>query len=108
MARDYPDIPWQISHYAMTKLEKAHAFCAANVAIVISDPVQPALRIHGLFSRSANPTELREALAAVLHRFPEREFFVPQIWPEDFDTTIFEPLAFIREPLTQFFMRREI
>jgi len=40
--------------------------------------------------------------------FPEREFFVPPIWPEDFGVVIRAPLAFTREPLTQFFTQREI
>ena len=106
--REYPEIPWQISRYALAKLEKTRAFQAKNARVVIGDPESPAIRVHGLFSSSSDWQDLRAALAGVLTLFPEREFFAPAIWPEDFGTKIFEPLGFRREPLRQFLMRQDL
>jgi len=107
-ARDYPEVPWQISRHAIAKVEKTRAFRATNACVVIGDPEAPAIRVHGLFSSEPGWQDLRAALAKVLALFPEREFFAPAIWPEEFGAEVFEPLGFRREPLTQFLMRLDL
>jgi ribosomal protein S18 acetylase RimI-like enzyme len=107
-ARDYPEIPWAISQQANAKVEKTQAFQTESTCIVISDPAAPKIRVHGLFSPFENWPHLRAALAGVLQQFPDREFFAPPVWPEEFGVEVFEPLRFSREPLSQFLMRQEL
>jgi ribosomal protein S18 acetylase RimI-like enzyme len=103
----YPDIPWQISPFAIAKVEKARAFRSGEAHVVIGDPTAQAIRIHGLFTANERLDGVRAALARVLASFAGREFFCPAIWPEQFGAEIFEPLGFRREPLSQFLMRKD-
>ncbi len=75
------------------RVEKTHAFRFENACVIISDPDAPTVRVHGLFSISPDWKKLRDALGALLHRFADREFFAPAIWPEKFGAEIFEPLT---------------
>ena len=75
---------------------------------MISDPAAPKIRLHGLFSASENWPDLRAVLAGVLQQFPDRDFFAPPVWPEEFGAKVFEPLGFSREAMTQFLMRQEL
>ena len=111
-ARDYPEIPWQISRHAIAKAPVARAFRTETVCVIIGDPEATPVRIyaaiaidppHGLVWK-----ELRGVLAGVIARFPNRELFAPAIFPEDFGTWLFEPLGFKQEPISQFLMRREL
>jgi ribosomal protein S18 acetylase RimI-like enzyme len=105
---DYPELPWQISRFAIAKIPGARAFGLGDTCVVIGSPESSPIRIQAFRGYSPydwNP--LRNLLRAVLAKFPEREFFAPQIFPEQFGTEIFEPLRFKREPLNQFLMRRE-
>lgn len=105
----FPDIPWQISPHAVAKLTAGRAFKIDNVHIVIGDPAVDPIRVHGLFwQEEKNWDAPRNALAAVLRRFPKSGFFAPAIFPEQFGTSIFEPLGFVREPLNQVLMRRDL
>src|SRR5450755_1198367 len=103
--RNYPSVPWQITRYAVAKVEATRAFCAGNAHVVIGDANAPVIRLHGLFSRPNEWKDLRATLAGVVQQFPNREFFTPAIFPEDFGENIFQPLGFVRETLSQFFMR---
>jgi hypothetical protein len=51
---------------------------------------------------------LREALSALLQRYPDHEFFTPSVFPEKFGQEVFQPLGFTREPLSQFPMRYDL
>jgi ribosomal protein S18 acetylase RimI-like enzyme len=111
-ARDFPEIPWQISRHAVAKAGVARAFRTETVCVVIGDPEATPVRIYAAIS--VDPPhgvvwkELRALLAGVMARFPHREFFAPAIFPEEFGTHLFEPLGFQQEPISQFLMRREL
>jgi len=106
---EYPDMPWQISRYAVAKLSGARVFCLNNAAVVIGDPDLSPVRVHAFFGHDAdNWSSVRNVMAAVLQKFPGSEFFAPPIFPEQFGVEIFGPLGFIREPLNQFLMRCDL
>ena len=111
-ARDYPELPWQISRHSIAKAPLARAFRTETVCVVIGDPEATPVRIYAAIS--VDPPhglvwkELRGVLAGVIARFPNREFFAPAIFPEDFGTHLFEPLGFKQEPISQFLMRRDL
>ena len=109
---NYPEIPWQISQHAIAKVPVTRAFRTETVCVVIGDPEARPVRIHAALSidppRGAVWSELRSVLAGVMTRFPNREFFAPAIFPEEFGTHLFEPLGFTREPISQFLMRRDV
>ena len=99
-AREFPQLPWQISRHAVAKLESARAFASDRALAVISDPTAAGpIRIHAVSSR--------QALSALLQRHSDREFLARPFFPEYFGQEIFEPLGFTREPLTQWLMRFE-
>ncbi len=100
---DFPEIPWQISRHAVAKLAQATAYKGDNACVVISNPDAPPIRIHALLG---NKTAFRKVLAAVLSKFPNREFFAPALFPERIG--IFQSLGFVREPLNQFLMRHDL
>jgi|ERR1700736_567697 len=106
---DYPELPWQISRFAMVKIPNARAFSLSGQCVVIGAPAPEPVRIHGFFGHGDNDwIAPRNALRAVLTKFPGTEFFAPQIFPEQFGPEIFEPLGFKREALNQFLMRRDL
>ena len=111
-ARDYPELPWQISRHAIAKAQIARAFRTETVCVVIGDPEATPVRIYGAISvdppHALAWKELRGVLAGVIARFPHREFFAAAIFPEDFGTHLYEPLGFKQEPISQFLMRREL
>jgi hypothetical protein len=86
----------------------ARAFNCGDACVVIGDPTAAPIRVHALLSGLDNPEPVRVALEAVAARYPGRELFAPPIWPEDYSATVFEPLGFVREPITQFLMRRDL
>lgn len=108
---DYPELPWQISRHAVAKAPVARAFRTETVCLIIGDPEATPVRIYSASSidppRGLVWHDLRSVLAGVIARFPNREFFAPAIFPEDFGTQLFEPLGFVREPISQFLMRRD-
>ena len=111
-ARDYPELPWQISRHAIAKAPIARAFRTETVCLIIGDPEATPVRIYAAIS--VDPPhglvwkELRGVLAGVIARFPHREFFAPAIFPEEFGTHLFKPLGFKIEPISQFLMRRDL
>lgn len=108
---EYPDIPWSISRHAITKAVGTRAFRRGGAAIVIADLPEAPIRVHGFFSETAGPQdfdESREILHALFGQFPSRAFFAPPVFPELCGRRLFEPLGFIREPISQFFMRRDL
>jgi ribosomal protein S18 acetylase RimI-like enzyme len=108
-AMEFPTLPWQISRYAVPKLPAAHAFCRNDVSIVVGSTEAQPIRLHGFFGYDGQDWKrLRDLAAAVLGTFPQKEFFAPAIFPEQFGTEIFQPLGFAREPLNQFLMRRDL
>ena len=88
-------------------MAKTRAYHCGDVRVIISDPETAPIRVHGLFSTSAEWQPVRAALSAVMASFPETEFFAPPVWPEEFGVQVFEPLGFAREPISQFLMRRD-
>jgi ribosomal protein S18 acetylase RimI-like enzyme len=105
---EYPNIPWQISRHAVLKVPGARAFGDGTACDVISDTTVPYIRVHGFLAAEQNWNALRNILAAVIQQFPNREFFTPPIFPDQFGCEIFAPLGFIREPLNQLLMRRKL
>jgi hypothetical protein len=108
-ASGYPEIPWQISRFAMAKIPNGRALALDGQCVIIGGAAPEPVRIHGFFGyRNHDWTGLRNLLRAVLTKFPDTEFFAPQIFPDQFGPEVFEPLGFKRETLNQFLMRREL
>ena len=105
---EYPNIPWQISRHAVLKVLGARAFGDGAACGVISDTTVQHIRVHGFLAAAQDWNALRNILAAVIQQFPNREFFAPAIFPEQFGLEIFAPLGFAREPLNQLLMRCEL
>jgi ribosomal protein S18 acetylase RimI-like enzyme len=105
-ALDYPEIPWQISRFAVVKLP-GRAFCIDDTCIVISEPDVGPIRVHSIIGNHRKD-QAQNVLNALLAKFAPREFFAPQIFPEPFGTDVFEPVGFVREPLNQFLMLRNL
>jgi GNAT superfamily N-acetyltransferase len=108
-ALEYPNLPWPISRHAIAKSAAKYAFQSGHALVVMGDPEVSPVRVHAL----SCPNEmdwpaLREILSALLQRYPDREFFTPPVFPEQFGQEIFEPLGFAREPLNQFLMRHDL
>jgi hypothetical protein len=104
-AADFPEIPWQVSRHAVTKLADARAYKANDACVVISNPKTSPIRIHALLGDGDAP---KNTLSAVLNKFPGCEFFAPPIFPEYLASQVFEPLGFVREPLNQILMRHDL
>lgn len=107
-AFEYPEIPWQISRHAVLKVSGARAFGNGPACVVIGDTTVQPTRIHAALAAKQDWKALRNVLAAVIHQFPNCEFTAPAIFPEQFGVEIFEPLGFVREPLNQILMRRDL
>lgn len=108
-ALEYPDLPWQISRHAIAKSAARCAFLSGHALIVMGDPEVSPVRVHALScSNRMDWTALRETLSAFLERYPEREFFTPAVFPEEFGEEVFQPLGFARDPLSQFLMRYDL
>lgn len=106
--QNYPAIPWQISQHAMAKVANARAFRCRGTCVIISEPDASSLRLCGLLSAAGEWEEARSAVEAVAAAFSDREFVASAVWPEEFGKRLFEPTGFVREPLTQFLMRRDL
>ena len=111
-AIDYPELPWQISRHSIAKIAATRAFRTETVCLVIGDPEARPVRIHACISVDPPHAlvwrDLRRLLAGVIARYPNREFFAPAIFPEEFGRQLFDPLGFSAEPISQFLMRREL
>jgi len=108
-ALEYPDLPWQVSRHALAKSAARHAFRSGNTLIVVGDPQVAPVRLHALScSDSMDWEALRKTTSALLQRYPDREFFTPAVFPEQFGREIFSRLGFVREPLSQFLMRYDL
>lgn len=106
-AREYPELPWQISRHAVVKGLRPQAFRVGAACVVISDPEAPPIRLQGLWSKTNAWDQLQAAVARVLDHFHESEFLAGAVWPEDFGVHVFEPLGFKQEPISQFLLRRD-
>jgi ribosomal protein S18 acetylase RimI-like enzyme len=107
-AFEYPNTPWQISRYAVLKAPGARAFGNDAVCVVIGETSVKRIRVHAFFAAEQDWKVLRSVLPAVIQQFPSCEFFAPAVFPEQFGLEIFEPLGFVREPLNQLLMRRDL
>lgn len=106
-AREYPELPWQISRHAVVKGLRPQAFRVGAACVVISDPEAPPIRLQGLWSKTNAWEQLQAAVARVLDHFHESEFLAGAVWPEDFGVHVLEPLGFKQEPISQFLLRRD-
>lgn len=108
-ALEYPDLPWPISRHAIAKSAAACAFRSGPALIVMGDPDVTPVRVHALScSDKMDWAALRKTLSALLQRYPDREFFAPAVFPEQFGDEVFQPLGFARDPLSQFLMRYDL
>jgi len=108
---EFPGLPWQISRHAVAKVASGRAFRTRNALVVIGDPEIEFVRVHALSTLSSDATDwpaMRAALAAILRRYPDREFFAPALFPSIFGEKIFQPLGFAGDPLTQALMRYDL
>lgn len=104
----YPSNPWQLSRHAAAKVPAGRAFKNTAACVVVGDTTVPPVRIHGFFAAEEDWKTLKSTMGAVIHHFPNREFFAPPIFPERFGFEVFEPLGFRPEALNQLLMRREL
>lgn len=110
-AYEYPQIPWQVSRHALFKMPVTRTFVAHHACVVIGDPDATPIPILGFLSQSAESTNweaLRAILAAVLARYPGREFLATPKFPSEYGQHVFQPLGFAGEPINQFLMHREL
>ncbi len=110
-ALEFPDLPWAISRHAVAKMAGGRAFSSNHALVVISDPKVTPIRVHALSCLSRRGMDwdaLRNALNAVLQRYPDQEFFTPPVFPEKFGEEVFQPLGFTREALSQFLMHYDL
>ena len=108
-ALDYPELPWQISRHASAKVLAGRAYAAGDVAIVLGDPKVSPIRLHGFPGFDGKNWELlRNLTAAVIAKFPDREFYALPVFPEPFGNEIFGPLKFRHEKISQFLMRKDL
>lgn len=108
-ALEYPDLPWPISRHAIAKSAAKCAFQSGDALIVVGDPEVSPIRVHALScSDVMDWAALRETFSALLQRYPDREFFTPPVFPEQFGQEVFQPLGFVQEPLSQFLMRYDL
>ena len=105
---EYPRIPWQISRQAMAKVPAARVFGKDEACVVVGDTAVQSIRVHAFFAAQQDWNALRNILAAIIQQLANREFFAPAVFPEQFGLEIFAPLGFVREPLNQLLMRREL
>ncbi len=108
-ALEYPDLPWAISRHAIAKVTSGRGFRSGPALVVMGDPDLTPVRVHALScSDRMDWAALRKTLRALLQRYPDREFFTPAVFPEQFGEEVFQPLGFVRDPLSQFLMRYEL
>ena len=108
-ALEYPELPWPITRHAIAKSAARLAFRNGQALIVIGDPEVPPVRLHALSCSDGMDWEaLRKTASAILQHYPDREFFAPAVFPEQFGQEVFQPLGFAREPLSQFLMRYDL
>jgi GNAT superfamily N-acetyltransferase len=108
-ALDYPELPWPITRHAIAKSAATCAFRSGPALVVIGAPEVPPVRLHALSCSGRMDWEaLRQTANAVLQRYPDREFFTPAVFPEQFGQEVFQPLGFARGPLSQFLMRYDL
>jgi GNAT superfamily N-acetyltransferase len=108
-ALEYPELPWPISRHAIAKSAAKCAFRSGDSLIVIGDPEVSPVRVHALSCfHVMDWTALRETLSTLLQRYPGREFFTPPVFPEQFGQEVFQPLGFVREPMSQFLLRYDL
>lgn len=108
MVQNFPELPWQVSRHAAAKLPAARAFRAGSACVIIGNPESPTVRVHALLSctpAEVNWVALRDALTAVVNLYPQREFFTPAVFPQEFGKQVFQPLGFALEPISQLLMR---
>jgi ribosomal protein S18 acetylase RimI-like enzyme len=106
---EYPDLPWPITRHAIAKSAARCAFRSGHALIVLGDPEVSPVRVHALScSDRMDWAASRETLSALLQHYPDREFFTPPVFPEQFGQEVFQPLGFMREPLSQFLMRYDL
>ena len=87
---EYPDLPWPISRHAIAKSAAAHAFRSGHTLVVTGDLKVTPVRLHALSCSDGMDWEaLRKTTSALLHRYPDREFFTPAVFPEQFGHEIF-------------------
>ena len=106
---EYPDLPWQISRQAIGKSAAVRAFRSGNTLVVTGDPEVTPIRLYALSCSDKMDWEaLRKTTNALLQRYPASEFFAPAVFPEQFGEEVFQPLGFVRDPLSQFLMRYDL
>ena len=106
---EYPGLPWPVCRFSAAKVRRAQAFALDDVALVIGDPAASPIRLHAFFGlNGTNWESVRNLTASVLRKFPDREFYAPPIFPEEFAAPLFSPLGFRQEQLSQFFMRKDL
>jgi GNAT superfamily N-acetyltransferase len=108
-ALEYPHLPWPISRHAIAKSAAKYGFQSGRSLIVVGDLEASPVRVHALScSDVMDWAALRETLSALVQRYPNCEFFTPPVFPDQFGQEVFQPLGFIREPMSQFLMRYDL
>jgi ribosomal protein S18 acetylase RimI-like enzyme/predicted GNAT family acetyltransferase len=99
-----PDLPWQMSGTSIARwTPPTRAYKLDHAYAVISDPMQPTITLRTLIvpplaRRQGQATRLLEALAAL---YPQKQWSVAPICPEEYGVSFLEQRGFTRRALNQ-------
>ena len=101
-----PDLPWQLSGETLAQLSPPNvAFRLNGSWVALSNPAVSPVTIRGLITEHAVQGQGRaaELLRAVMAKFPQREWRVSALWPEELGPVI-AGAGLHRAPLSQWQM----
>jgi GNAT superfamily N-acetyltransferase len=96
------DLPWQVSGAAVLRLSAPFRAYRVGDAYAVIQPAPPRLILRALFvpMTARRQGQARRLLAALSRQYPDHQWFVPQLSPEEFDE-FFTRLGWERSPLHQ-------
>lgn len=102
------DLPWQISGFSLSRLGPPNmAFNLGPAYVVVSSPELDAVAIRSFFVLPDQRSQGygRRLWQALIARFPERQWLVPAVCPEEYGG-FFQNLGFEPDRLSQFQMEK--
>lgn len=100
------DLPWQLSAETLATFSPpARAFELDHAWLALSDPSQAKIAIYSLFTPpdARNQGKARRIVEAAMKEFPQKEWAVPALCPEECGG-FFEKMGFTRGEISQFQM----
>lgn len=100
------DWPWQLSAETIAQLTPPHvAFELAGAWVVLTNPAAAPVTVRALVTESGGWADGRaeRLLRAVAARYPERDFRIGALWPEE-ASAVFASVGLVRQSLSQWQM----